>query len=582
FPESLPDTYRRVLIADNWSAAYLFFSEEVDLSLASLIVRDVEERVAESTGLDVALYGSVALKADLYESTEENIRRIDVVTIGLVGPLMILVSRSLAIPILIIAVALSSLVVSFGTLSLLSILGVEIYYLSRLVAIPIVIGIAVDYSIYYIYRVMEEYKRLGEWGLALKATRASAGRALLLGGVSVILGFLAYVLTPNQYIRSIGLALVISSTASFLAAYTFLPSLLELLLKRMPPRPPVGSAARSALLRRMAAYSMASKRVVAVASLATLLAAFAVVVWSGVTTDIRLALPSEGIYNVGYETYSAYFPVGFLSKLYVVQTQNGSPGNPGSLDALLERFTREGLIEGYEPVEAPGLVVYEASLPLDPFSDAAVEAVSTIRSGLEGAGGGPLVTGIPAIRLDVISLTNEGFYKVTIPVASILITMYLLAATGSALIPLRLLFTIAVSVVTSLALTRAFAWGVQGDTLYWTVPLIVVGLMLTLGMDYDIFLTSRILEEVRRGKSLGEAIEYSVESTGPAITVCGILLAAAFSSLVFTTLPMLVQTGIAVAVSILLDTFLVRPVLVPAILSLAGNLNWWPRLRADK
>ncbi|MCE4613224.1 MAG: MMPL family transporter [Desulfurococcales archaeon] len=574
FPDSIPTDYRRAVLADGLSAAYVFFDKEIDLASSARLIEEARTEFLAKIGENPLFYGSVALKADLYTSTEDNIKRIDLVTIGLVGPLMVLVARSLIVPLLIIIVALSSLIVSFGALSILALLGVKIYYLSRLVAIPIIVGIAVDYSIYYIYRVMEEYGRARDWAKALEAARAGAGKALVLGGVSVVLGFLAYVLTPNQYIKSIGLSLMVSSAVSFMAAYTFLPSVLELVIHKMSPKPPIGSTARATLLRRMASRSIARKRLVTMASLFIILLSLALLIAGGMTTDIRLALPSDGIYNEGYEAFSHSFPLSAVSKLYVVF--NGSLENGKALEALLNESIGEGLIASYSPITAHSISVYEIGLELDPFSDEAVDAAALLREKMTAAGERPVVTGLPALRLDIISLTNDMFYKITVPLAALLIAVYLFFGTGSALIPLRLLYTIAVSVVLALALTWLYASTIQDAMIYWTVPLIVIGLMLTLGMDYDVFLTSRVLEEVSKGRKLEESIEKAVESTGPAITVCGILLAVAFSSLMFTTLPMLVQTGLAVSFSILFDTFIVRPVLAPAMLSLAGKLNWWP------
>jgi RND superfamily putative drug exporter len=124
-------------------------------------------------------------------------------------------------------------------------------------------------------------------------------------------------------------------------------------------------------------------------------------------------------------------------------------------------------------------------------------------------------------------------------------------------------------------LTIIFQFGI-GIGIYWMIPILLFSLLMGLGMDYDIFLVSRIKEEVGRGKSDEDAIVKSVERTGLVITACGLILASALGTLMLSSSYILIESGFTLSVAIILDTFLVRIFLVPSIMMLLKRWNWWP------
>ena len=114
----------------------------------------------------------------------------------------------------------------------------------------------------------------------------------------------------------------------------------------------------------------------------------------------------------------------------------------------------------------------------------------------------------------------------------------------------------------------------QNGILYM-IPILLFVLLIALGADYNIFLSSRIREESEKVGILG-GIRIASSRTGGIITTCGIILAGTFATQIFAPLQMLAQVGVAVTIGILLDTFVVRAILVPAIATLVGRWNWWP------
>ena len=151
----------------------------------------------------------------------------------------------------------------------------------------------------------------------------------------------------------------------------------------------------------------------------------------------------------------------------------------------------------------------------------------------------------------------------------------LLFVLGSVLIPIRAILTILLSVCWTLALTILVFHVWKGYDIIFILPLALFVMAMGLGMDYDIFIITRIREEVSHGKKDAEAIADATTRTGGIISACGIVMAGAFATLMLNPSPFLQEIGFALAFAILLDSMVVRIYLVPAIMVLAGKGNWW-------
>jgi RND superfamily putative drug exporter len=197
-----------------------------------------------------------------------------------------------------------------------------------------------------------------------------------------------------------------------------------------------------------------------------------------------------------------------------------------------------------------------------------------------------LVGGSTADLKDVQALTDIDFHNMII-VVLIGIFIVLLLVLGSVLIPLRLILTISLSISWTLALTMVIFEDIRGMPLLWLLPMILFVVMMGLGMDYDIFLCTRIREEVTKGSSDVKAIVTSVERTGGIITACGAIMAGALGSMMLSSMGLLQQFGFALFFAILIDATIVRIYLVPAIMVLLTKWNWWApgplqRVKRDK
>lgn len=216
----------------------------------------------------------------------------------------------------------------------------------------------------------------------------------------------------------------------------------------------------------------------------------------------------------------------------------------------------------------------------EPMSALAMTTIDEIRGVMNDtvANSGGLITaawttGSVAITYDISEIVNEEFMWIEVGVV-ILIFLLLFFVMRSYLTPLRAIVTILMSIAWTLGLTHIiFGWWLGMDII-WVIPIVLLVVCLGLGMDYDILLTTRIRENRLKGMSNDDAIQHAVEKSGAVITLCGLIMAGTFSTLMLSSSPMLMQFGFALGFAILVDALIVRTYIVPAIMHLLGDWNW--------
>jgi RND superfamily putative drug exporter len=222
------------------------------------------------------------------------------------------------------------------------------------------------------------------------------------------------------------------------------------------------------------------------------------------------------------------------------------------------------------------------TMKIDPYSDEASQAVPQIRELAADAIAGAGLTGVDyyvggeaAIAADMLETSNSDFTLVIV-VTSLGILAVIIILLRSLLAPLYMVITVLFNFGATLGIT---SWILQVifkfDNLISMLPVFVFVMLAAVGADYNIFLVSRIREEAET-KPIKEAVATAVAHTGNVITSCGIILAGTFATLMITDFPTVLEMGTAIAIGVVLDTFLVRALLVPALAVLAGRWSWWP------
>ena len=224
----------------------------------------------------------------------------------------------------------------------------------------------------------------------------------------------------------------------------------------------------------------------------------------------------------------------------------------------------------------------DVSLSHDPYSNQSISAVSLVRETLDRnlqasalSGASAYVGGVSASQYDILAVNNTDFTRVlALAVIGILLVTILLLR--SVIAPLYMIATVLLNFGATLGIaTWLFLDVLKQSSMIYMLPIFVFVILIAVGSDYNIFLVSRIREEAHN-KPLKDAICNSVANTGGVITSCGIILTGTFATLTTASLQMVFQVGAAIGIGVLIDTFLVRAILIPCLTTLMGRWNWWP------
>jgi RND superfamily putative drug exporter len=219
---------------------------------------------------------------------------------------------------------------------------------------------------------------------------------------------------------------------------------------------------------------------------------------------------------------------------------------------------------------------------VDPYSKEAGEAVPRIReaavtavtdAGMENVQ--TYIGGDTALYADMLTTSNDDL-TIVIVVTSVGIMVVIFFLLRSVLASLYMVITVLLNYGATLGITAWIFQDLLGyDNLINVLPVFLFVILAAVGADYNIFLVSRIREEAET-KSIKEAVHIAVANTGNVITSCGIILAGTFATLTSSSFPMVMEIGVAIAVGVLIDTFVVRALLVPSLAALFGRWGWWP------
>ena len=536
---------------------------------------DVEDFMSH---INATVTGHLPIYAESAVVTEQDIRTIDIVTVIILTALLVVLIRAVLPIILLILSALIGLVIAYSLLYLMTFFGYSIYYISGLVIPPIVFGITVDYSILFLYRYFEEIRK-GTKSPLSKAFR-TAGKAVLISGLSISLGFSSFIISSSPLLRNIGIALVIASVSSLIPALLFMRTMLGSIdAKRLSfPRKEIPNPAdiRQRYLERMASFAINKRYLILLLMLILGLGSFYVFNTHTTNVSIKEIVPSSSSVVIGEEELSHFY--NYSIDYVIIQ------GNPNVSYSKIYDLTQKLINEGalvYGPAsigkalfKSPTYItnfyyshnytLLEVYIPYPVFSKGAINLTKQLIKE------GYLVGGSNAERVDIVDNTVNLYYTEVLPITIAIITIYLILSLGSIIVPLRLSLTLLLSSLVGVSILYLIY-----GSLYWLTPLIVFAIMYSLGIDYDMFIIIRILEE--KG-SEEERIINAVKNTGLVVTAAGLILAGAFLSLGFSSMRFLQEIGIGVGITILFDTFIVRPIFVPAILAILKKYNWWPRM----
>jgi RND superfamily putative drug exporter len=504
--------------------------------------------------------------------------------VGVVVVILLLTYRSPVLWLLPVISAGVALMVSQGVIYLLADnTGLTVNAQSAGILTVLVFGAGTDYALLLVARYREELRKHGDRHEAMAVALHRASPAIIASGSTVAISMLALLLATVASTSGLGPVAAIGIVVALAVMLTLLPALLVVCGRWVfwPRVPHLGDSEpteRGFWARVGTRISHRPRRTWVVTSIVLVVLSFGVVQLNatGLTSaeSFRGDMPSI----TGEQVLEQHFPGGAGSPVVVV-------ANAAQADAVRTAFAGVDGIDGStvtQPVVKDGVVYLEGTLNDAPDSPAASDTVARVRTAVHAVPDAEaLVGGSTAINDDVQRASSRD-NRVIIPIILLVVFLILTVLLRAIMAPLVLIGTVILSLAASLgvsALVFRHVFGYAGaDTSF---PLFVFVFLVALGIDYNIFLMTRVREEAqrighRRGSLLGLA------ATGGVITSAGLVLAGTFA--VLGTLPVVgfAEIGFAVAFGVLLDTIVVRSVLVTALNLDIGPRMWWPSALARR
>ena len=443
----------------------------------------------------------------------------------------------------------------------------------------LVFGAGTNYALLLISRYREELRREPAHRQALRTAVRFAGPAIVASNATVVLALLSLLLASSPTTRSLGVQAASGLVVGAVFVLLVLPPLLALFGPKLfwPFIPRAGSAeiTTTGAWHRVADWVSGHAGRVTVASILVLgiLATGLIGIPVGLSLIDQFRVRADSV--DGFTTLSAHFPGGLTDPTRVIARTADTDAVQAAIAATpgIASVTPAGLSD-------TGLSQWQVVLDAAPASDAAFDTVVALRDSVRQADPDALVGGSDATALDTKDIAIRDRW-VVIPAILVVVLAVLFVLLRAVLTPLVLVATTTLSTLAALGMGGWVSVHLLGfPALDNTTPLFAFLFLVALGVDYTIFLVTRAQEETPQHGTRG-GIVRAVSATGAVITSAGIVLAAVFAVLGVLPLIALTQLGIIVGLGILLDTFVVRTVVIPALFTLIGPKIWWPAFRAE-
>ncbi|MEU4257904.1 MMPL family transporter [Streptomyces fradiae] len=540
----------------------------------------------EVSGTRVYLAGPAATQADLKDA----FAGIDGLLLGValttVLLILLLVYRSVLLPFMVILTAVFALGLACAVVYALADADVvRVDGQVQGILFILVIGAATDYALLLAARFREELGRNEDRYAAMRSALRQSFGPIVASAATVALGLLALLLSDLTNNRALGPVGAIGIVCAVLGALTFLPAVLVLLGRTAywpaRPKPATDGAGHGVWTKVAALVDRAPRRVWAV-TLAALVAcaAFAPTLTArGVPLDEIFVNDAPSV--TAGKVLAEHFPGGSGNPAVIITDASALPAVAKAAEetdgvASVVPVTASGRPGGGPPLVVDGRAQLSATLEAAPDSDAAKETLVRLRDAVHAVpDADALVGGYTAQQYDT-QRTSERDRMVIVPVVLVLILLILVGLLRSLLLPVLLVATVALNFLATLGVSALVFEKLLGFTgTDASVPLYGFVFLVALGVDYNIFLMSRVREETFL-HGTREGVLRGLTATGGVITSAGVVLAATFAALAVIPLAFLLQIAFIVAFGVLLDTLVVRSLLVPALVRDIGPVSWWP------
>jgi RND superfamily putative drug exporter len=512
----------------------------------------------------------------------DDLKIAEAISIPLTFILLVLVFGAMAASAMPLLVGVSAILGAFFLLYLISLFtSVSVYALNLTTGLGL--GLGIDYALLIVNRFREELHRGKSVEDSIVATMASAGKTVFYSGLTVLVTLLSLTFFPLPFLKSFGYAGVSVVAIAVVGALFGLPPILAMLGKKVDK----GTVRKSAIMHKDEGRWAQTARLVMKRPVAVVLLSL-----------IILGILAAPIKDIAFSQGDArILPASNPAAVATAIQESRFGSNIATIDIIvLDGATKENEISiyiekvkqvnGIVSVAAPRVIgndiqitAYESMLPRSPEAQQLINNLRDLPSPT-----GTLIGGVAADYTD----TQNGISQ-TLPLAlgwiAISVLILLFVFTGSIILPIK---AVLLNVISLAATMGALTWIFVGGHLQWlvgsftvtgsldtSIVILIFVVVFGLSMDYELFLLSRIREEHLLGKSNVESVALGLQRSARIITAAAVLLAVVFATFVTSGVTSIKMMGFGVAFAVVLDATLIRALLVPALMRLLGERNWW-------
>ncbi|WP_286929429.1 MULTISPECIES: MMPL family transporter [Aeromicrobium] len=541
-------------------------------------VTEAAEDAVEGTDLRVDVGGPAALGADQAEAFAGIDGILLAAAVGVVVVMLLLTYRSPILWLIPLFCGLMSVFASQGLVYLLAKYGgLTVNGQSAGILSVLVLGAGIDYALLIVARYREELRRYEDRHEAMAHALHRAAPAVFASGSTVIIGLLCLLFAQMNSTAGLGPVGAAGIAVALLAMLVLLPALLVIFGRWVfwPFIPHFGDPERTDTgfwAKVGTRIARAPRAVWVVTSLILVALSFGIVKLDATGLSNAEAFTTTQPSVVAEERIAEHFPAGAGDPLQII-TNADQAAEVREVVAGVENVDPATVTE---PQVQDDLAYFEATLSVPSDSEEAKTAVEDTRTALDDVeGADALVGGNTALNLDVQEASSAD-NRLIIPIILLVVLLVLMILLRSIAAPLILLLTVVLSFAAAMGISAlVFHYVFDFEGADSSFPLFAFVFLVALGIDYNIFLMTRVREEAllhgtRRGALIGLA------ATGGVITSAGLVLAGTFAALATLPIVFLAELGFAVAIGVLLDTIIVRSVLVTALNLDIGKSIWWP------
>ncbi len=590
------------LVSDDSHTTILPFTMTGDLDDANDnigSVLDIVRGTEAPADIQVLMTGEATIGDDFQTLSQEDLLRGESIGILLALIILVIVFGALVAALVPVMLALLSIAIAIGLAALIGQAFELSFFITNFITM-IGLAVGIDYSLFIVQRFREERDRGRDKQAAIARASATAGRAVLFSGTTVILALVGMLIVPSSVFISLGLGAILVVFVSILASMTLLPALLSLLGDK------INRLALPFIGRGKAGFDEDAPSgfwdTVARAVMRRPAITFAL----GAGLLIATAIPYFSI-NTGFAGVST-FPDDIESKqAFLILQDEFAAGLVAPTEIVIDGdFSSPAVQEGIsrlvlaleadadfaettvEADEAGDLALLSVPLTVPDDTVLASNAINRLRDEIipkafDGVPAEVLVTGLVAFNEDFFDVARDA----VIPVFAFVLGMsfiLLMVVFRSIIVPLKatLLNLLSVGAAYGL-LVLVFQKGYgneifgfqQVEAIEAWIPLFLFSVLFGLSMDYHVFLLSRIREHYDRTGDNAGSVAFGIRSTGRLITGAALIMVAVFGGFASGRMSSLEQMGFGLATAILIDATLIRTVMVPAGMKLLGKANWW-------